>query len=277
MKGKVLILLPVHNRKEITRNFMSSLLQQDYPHYHLVLIDDGSTDGTAEMVTSLLPAATIITGNGNWWWGGSLQQGYQWVMKNSAHPDDVVLILNDDVEFGTDYLRKGVEFVMQYPDTLLVSQAWSKQTGVLLDAGVHINWKKMSFTNVTGKEDINCLSTRGLFMKAPAFKSAGGFRPHLLPHYLSDYEFTIRAGRKGFTLLTDPGIRLVMNEATTGIHTLKKLSVSKFIKHLFSLRSSGNPWYFSIFLIMVCPPLWLPLNLARIWGGSLKKLLTRNR
>ncbi|MEO8935379.1 MAG: glycosyltransferase, partial [Burkholderiaceae bacterium] len=71
--SKIYILLPVHSRRALTERFIRCLQAQTYTDFHVVLIDDGSTDGTAEMVAALLPGRlTILTGTGDWWWGGSL-------------------------------------------------------------------------------------------------------------------------------------------------------------------------------------------------------------
>ena len=73
MKNKIYILLPVHNRKEITRGFVECLKAQTFQDYRLVLIDDGSNDGTADMVKESIPSVTVLRGIGDWWWAGSLQ------------------------------------------------------------------------------------------------------------------------------------------------------------------------------------------------------------
>ncbi|WP_223209857.1 glycosyltransferase [Picosynechococcus sp. NKBG042902] len=73
------ILLPVHNRYSITQHFIRHLQRQTFQDYHLVLLDDGSTDGTATMVEASIPNLTIIQGTGDWWWAGSLHQGYLWL------------------------------------------------------------------------------------------------------------------------------------------------------------------------------------------------------
>jgi len=67
------ILLPVHNRRKLTQAFLECLSLQSFIDYHLVVIDDGSRDGTDDMVRQLMPNATILTGNGDLWWAGSLQ------------------------------------------------------------------------------------------------------------------------------------------------------------------------------------------------------------
>ena len=157
MEPKVYIIMPVHNRKEVTRTFILCLLEQTYKNYHLVLVDDGSTDGTADMVKSYLPESTILTGKGDWWWGGSLEQGYQWVKAHVVTRGDVVLIANDDVEFGPDYLQNGINFLKNAPGTLLLSPAYSRQSGKLIDAGVIADWRYMTFDQAPTKEEINCI------------------------------------------------------------------------------------------------------------------------
>ena len=92
---KIYILLPVHNRREITRKFIECLKLQTHQNYHLVLIDDGSTDGTEKIVQSQIQALTVIKGKGDWWWAGSLQQGYLWMKSQNLTSSDLVLIIND--------------------------------------------------------------------------------------------------------------------------------------------------------------------------------------
>lgn len=277
MNPKVYIIMPVHNRKEITRTFIHCLLQQTYTNYHLVLVDDGSTDGTADMVKSYLPESTVLTGTGDWWWGGSLEQGYQWIRTNVAEQGDVVVIENDDVEFEPDYLEKGVTFLKKSPHTLLLSQAHGKQSGKLIDIGVVADWRHMTFDQAHHKEEINCLSTRGLFLTVEDFMKTGGFRPRLLPHYGSDYEFTIRAKKRGLILTSDESVKLLMNEETTGIHGLKEKSLRKYLKKIFSKRATGNPVYFSSFILLSCPAYLIPYNLFMVWAGFVKQLLLRNK
>ena len=38
------IIVPVHNRSNITNKFADCLLRQTYQNYNFILVDDGSTD-----------------------------------------------------------------------------------------------------------------------------------------------------------------------------------------------------------------------------------------
>ena len=69
----IYIILPVHNRKVTTEKFIKSLVAQTYKEFKLILVDDGSTDGTDKMVLSYIPDGIILKGDGNLWWAGGLQ------------------------------------------------------------------------------------------------------------------------------------------------------------------------------------------------------------
>ena len=272
---RIYILLPVHNRKDITREFVKCLKNQRYNNYHLVLIDDGSSDGTEEMVREHVSSLTVIKGKGNWWWGGSLQQGYLWLKDQNPDGNDIVLIMNDDTEFEVDFLEKGLRILRSHPKTLLLAQSYSKSTLKLLDQGVYADWSRLSFTQAEKPEDINCLSTMGLFLQVDDFFSIGGFYPRLLPHFTSDYEFTIRANRNGFTLMTDPSVRLWLREETTWNRDIGEEPFFAFLKFLFSKRSAYNPFTWTFFIALACPARWKLRNWCKIWINCLYVIRSR--
>ncbi len=138
------IILPVHNRITTTAIFIRCLLEQSFSDYHLLLVDDGSTDGTADFVRKEIARCTVITGDGSLWWAGGLQKGLDWVKQHADSAGDILMI-NDDVRFGQDFLAHGVELLSRYHKTLILAQAYSEQTGALVDKGVRINWDPLKF------------------------------------------------------------------------------------------------------------------------------------
>ena len=213
--GPIYVLLPVHNRRAVTEKFIACLLRQTERAFHLLLIDDGSRDGTAEMVRASGVPLTVIAGRGDWWWGGSLQQGYDWLLARKREDGAMVLIMNDDTQFEPDFLDAGRAALARSPKALLLAQAYRARSGEFLDAGVKADWRRLQFTPVRDPAAADCLSTRGLFLRLEDFLALGGFHPWLLPHYGSDYEFTARAKRRGYRLLSDPAVRrryAILNE-----------------------------------------------------------------
>ena len=266
------ILLPVHNRKEITRGFIQCLKAQSCSRYHLVLIDDGSTDGTAEMVCEYIPSLTVLRGKGDWWWAGGLQKGIDWLREREVDDSAIILFVNDDVTFGPDYLKLAGSVMNNRSGLLLLSKFSCDGGNVISESGIVADFRRLTFKAASAEEKVNCLSTRGLFARFGDLKSVGDFYPRLLPHYLSDYEYTIRAARKGMCCETSDLVFLCPNPDTTGYHVIKEPDFYSFFKKYFSIKSTGNPVYWSVFVILSAPKLWILPNLARIWFGCIKKI-----
>ncbi len=185
----------------------------------------------------------------------------------------MVLILNDDSVFDSRYLEAGVSILNEYSRTLLVSCAFGEESHTLIDGGVHADWGRWKFSLEQDSRYINCASTRGLFLWAFDFIDLGGFYPRLLPHYGSDYEFTIRAHNKGYRLLVDERLKLWVDENATGIRSLRNMeSYSVFIRSMFSKKSTLNPIYLTTFVMLACPWQWKILNWARIWLSTIWKI-----
>ncbi len=269
----IYILLPVHNRKEITRGFIECLKMQTFTDYHLLLIDDGSEDGTAEMVQEIIPSVTVLRGTGDWWWAGSLQQGLDWLKQQEPDDEALVLIINDDLGFAPDYLESAVRVMAGEKGVLMLSRWLSPATGKIEESGVAADLNKLAFNIADSAEQINCLSTRGLFVHWADVRVIGDFHPVLLPHYWSDYEYTIRAFNKGLKCKTSAELVVVPNRETTGLHAISESRFGDYVKRYFSKRSVINPVYKSLFIMLVTPWSHVPFNLLKVWRHALVLML----
>jgi GT2 family glycosyltransferase len=265
MNPKVYILLPVHNRRHVTEAFVECLLSQSLKNYHLVLIDDGSTDGTAEMVRGTLPNVTLLQGKGDWWWAGCLQKGIDWLKESRVTESDIILFINDDVTFKSDYLANAVAHFKDRTGFLLLSKWFCEEDESIRESGVNANLKTLTFAPAGSSVEINCLSTRGLFVRLADIEKIGDFHPRLLPHYLSDYEYTIRAATKGMRCETTDLVYLCPKLDSTGYRNFGNLGFLEFLRKYFSIKSAENPVYWSAFVLLGVPGLWVLPNLGRVW------------
>ena len=263
------VITAVHNRYAITEKFVKNLLAQSYKDIHLILVDDGCTDGTADMVLSLMSKTDIIKGDGNLWWGGALHKAFLWVKENLADKkEDFVMFANDDTEFAPDYIEKAVNALKDRPETLLAGWGISRNTGKQIDGAVNFDFATLK-TDISGNEYGNCASTRSLFFKVKDFLKIGGFHPILLPHYGSDYEWTIRAVRKyGYTVFCDKNISYLADETTTGDNSYETLTGKKF----FAKRSACNPFYRISFIFLATPVKYIFVSVFNQLKRYLKKI-----
>ena len=57
---RVSIVIPTYNRADFVREAIASVLQQDYPDVDLIVVDDGSRDDTAAVVSGFGPAVRYL-------------------------------------------------------------------------------------------------------------------------------------------------------------------------------------------------------------------------
>ncbi len=60
---KVSIIVPSYNRKELLGTCLNSIKNQDYPDKEIIVVDDGSTDGTSSYIKDLFPHVKITRNN----------------------------------------------------------------------------------------------------------------------------------------------------------------------------------------------------------------------
>lgn len=103
---KVVAIMACHNRREKTTQCLGSLFAQRLPlavQVDATVVDDGSTDGTAEAVRAHFPRADVIEGDGSLFWAGAMAFAEQVALTKDP---DYLLWLNDDVVLDRDALAR---------------------------------------------------------------------------------------------------------------------------------------------------------------------------
>lgn len=262
----IFIILPVHNRSDKSVAFIGDIQRQSYQDFRLILMDDGCTDSTVDDCVRILGSKLeVVRGSGEWWWGGALAVGLCHVAKCRPRPNDVLMICNDDVRVGPDLLAKAYDVLQAQPRTLLFAECLSQQTGKVIDRGVHFDPRWFSFFSAGEGRVRNCCSTRGLFCHWRDVVRIGNFRPNRLPHYLSDYEWTIRAVRSGLAIVMDEAVKVHLDETTSGYQGITQERGRQFWRRYWSIKCPDNPRYLVRFASMCCPWPWRAAGLLRIW------------
>jgi glycosyltransferase involved in cell wall biosynthesis len=267
----VACVIPVHNRVAWTRQCLDGLERQDQMGMLIIVVDDGSTDGTAEMLRTEYPEVEVITGDGNLWWTRATNAG---VNDDTTPPDDLVSTMVADAA--------------RVQPALLVAMGVSATDGRVLYAGEIVDWPRARFVQVSPDTSSGTLAEvthcpgRGLLVPASAFSEIGLFDAMAFPHGGADFDFSARAASAGYQLYCDHAARLTIYPETHGGAAFTTgRSLEKYLRHLFGRKGAGNLGVYVTYAWRYCPrrylPIAIPLGVLRRVGGYLRDWATELR
>lgn len=285
----VWIIIPVHNRLGFTRACLASLREQSVRDFTIVVVDDGSTDGTHVALTAEYPEVNLLWGDGDLWWTGAMNRGLEWVLPR-ADRHDHVLALNNDTALPPDCLETLLGLEARHPNALIgsVAVSWDDRERIV-DGGVRIDWRtgssrrladglawSQAVARLGDVAEVSVLSGRGTLIPVQAFRRMGLYDQARLPHYAADWEFARRAQRGGFELLMSYHARVFSREGATGIRpSMQTLSWRQFVRAYVDVRSPNNlrcRWNFA--RLCAAPaafPVFLVADLVRTVGGGVRR------
>jgi GT2 family glycosyltransferase len=257
---KLSIIIPTFNRKESLQKVLEDLEKQDTRSHESGIIDitvdiivvvDGSTDGTAQMLRDLHPKVTVIEGNGHWWWTRSVNEGCKRAVINNA---DAVLLLNDDVRLADDCIDNLLQAYENNPGAIIGAlNVTDHRTNRIFFSGVkQFRWWSARYIryhsflspyppNLSGLHKTIVLPGRGLLIPTGVFKRIGYFDQEGLPQYKADYDFVFRAHKHHVETLISWDARVFVNvETTGGGATFTRQSITRFASSFFKRNTRTN-------------------------------------
>jgi GT2 family glycosyltransferase len=254
------IVMPVHNRKDFTRDCLCSLMCQTRRPDHIIVVDDGSSDGTKEMLANEFPDVIILAGDGNLFWTAAINLGIKHALSLNS---EYILTMNDDTVASPDFVEKMISAGMAKTGSLVGALDIHALTGEPYYGGEIFNWKSsrseflldtLKKEEQRGLHEVSLFPARGLLIPRIVFDTIGLFDEKRLPHYLADYDFTVRARRHAFHVYCNYEAKLFTYPDEGGDHKIRKIKTLKnYFKHLFSIKGGGNLVNFTVYTLRNCP------------------------
>lgn len=129
MKNKVTIIIPNYNGLQFMEPCFESLSKQVYPNFEILIVDNGSTDGSAEWINkNKIPAILLDENTG---FSGAVNIGIK------AAKTPYVILLNNDTVVDVNYVGKMVAAIEQSKQIFSVSSKMIQmyQPDLIDDAG----------------------------------------------------------------------------------------------------------------------------------------------
>lgn len=201
------IIIPVHNRKFLLQNLLEQIYEQidryegDLDNLFVIVVDDGSTDGTSEFIRVNFPQVCLVRGNGSLWWTGAIVKGMEYAI---ARLDaDYFVWLNDDLSLDPNFISQLIQInnSSEYKETIVggivtdkAHPEWVVYSG--LKKGKPI--RHLSYFSAKSELETETISGNIVIIPRTIVDRVGFPNAQKFPHYGGDYEFIREVKQKGF-------------------------------------------------------------------------------
>lgn len=189
----VSVFIPTYNDENFVQQAIDSVLAQKFSNYELIIINDASTDRTAEIINQYRhqPQVRIYHNKNN------LGVAANWNFGVSLCRGDFVVRLNADDFFAPDYLEKVIAVFQQYPETDMVF------TGVNLlnndklaqELPYKESWIRPGLLFLPEILHVCCIRASSVCVKRRCFERWGGVIEEMDVH--EDWELWVRIAANG--------------------------------------------------------------------------------
>lgn len=252
---KLSIVFPVFNAIEYTKRCLGYLketllcVDPERLKVDVVVVDDGSSDGTTAWIQVNYPEVVVCQGDGNLWWSGGVNMGVHHAIDELRA--DYILLWNNDIRPAADYFIRLSEILDSNPhDNIILSTVFieNKTEQIIFSMGGNFN-------PITGKHaligigkdyktfvppalKINWFPGMGTTIHKFVFEKIGYFDTKNFPHYKGDADFALRASSSGYKLTLYASLTIWNDRENTGYSNDKSWRI--FFQSLISMKTNTN-------------------------------------
>lgn len=215
---KVSIIVLNWNNAKDTLECLDSLGKIDYPNFEPVVVDNGSRDGSPEIIKNRFPGIKLIRIGDNCGFCGANNVGVKAVLESA--PPDYILLLNNDTIVNPGILSAFVDAARSLPDAGFLSariyyhdepgriwsavNRWNPEEGTFDQVGFNELDDEARFGRI---EETDYASGCALFFPVPLVNEIGLLEPRFFC-YFEEVDWSFRAARRGYRNYYVPAAKL---------------------------------------------------------------------
>lgn len=222
---QICAVLTCFNRRDKTLSCLASLqrcFQLASVAPHAVLVDDGSTDGTADAVRHDFPWVKVIRGDGNLFWN----RGMHVAMAEAFQGDyDFYLWVNDDISLREEAVSSALQtwgaVHQQQSEPVIVvgSMSWPDGEQVAYGGVVRPSRLKATTFKIVAPDvlpkDVDTMNGNFVLIPRDVVARIGNLDP-AFEHGMGDFDYGLRARMRGCRVVVMPGFAGVCSRNPVG-------------------------------------------------------------
>jgi GT2 family glycosyltransferase len=213
MQPAVSIIVLNYNGREDTLACIRSLEHLMYPNAEVIVVDNASSDGSAEAIRSAHPKVTLIETGANLGFTGGNNVGIRYALDHGA---DYVMLLNNDTVVAPDLIDQMVK-IMEADKTIGVTGPtiyYFSAPDTIWSAGGTIDWRR-GVTSMIGLNEadksqygscprpVDFVTGCALMVRREVWERAGLLDDQFFMYY-EETEWCVRASRAGYKIMHIP-------------------------------------------------------------------------
>jgi GT2 family glycosyltransferase len=213
----VMIIVLNWNGKQDTLACLESLQQLSYPNAQVLVVDNGSSDGSADAIRARFPHQSLIELKENLGFAGGNNVGLRYALERGA---DYALLLNNDTLVAPDFVDCLVQAVEADPSIGAAGPTiyYHEQAERIWSAGGVVDWRsgqtRMLELNApdsgqlgVAPRAVDFVTGCALLARRAALEQAGLLDERFFVYY-EEAEWCMRAQRAGFRVVHVPGSKI---------------------------------------------------------------------
>jgi len=218
MQEPVSVIIPTYNRARFLKKAIDSVLAQTYPHYELIVVDDGSEDNTAELVSSYGHKLKYVKQQ-NRGAAAARNTGIE------AARYDLLVFLDSDDWFDPEKLAEQLAHMQRHPDYLIshTQEVWYRRGKLLNQKKKHQKPEGFIFTQSL---KLCAVGMSTVMARRQLFDLVGGFDESL--PCCEDYDLWLRASIRHPFLLVDKPLTCKAGGRPDQLSTLFRVGIDKY-------------------------------------------------
>jgi len=203
------VVIPNWNGRDLLERYLPSVVAAlaGQPENEIIVVDNGSTDGSAEFVRTAFPNVKLLALDRNLGFGGGSNAGFR------AAKNDIVVLLNSDMQVAPDFLPPLLEGLRDERVFAVSCQIFFRDPAKPREeTGLTQGWWQDGGLKVRHRIDpaigdlFPCFYGGGgsCAFDRRKFLELGGFDELLAPFYLEDTDLGYMAWKRGWQVLYQP-------------------------------------------------------------------------
>ncbi|PZS07838.1 MAG: hypothetical protein DLM64_13940 [Solirubrobacterales bacterium] len=194
------IVIPVHNRSDLTRRCIDVLIEQQLEHTQLVVVDDASSDATATLLASYHDRIAVCSLASNLGFAGACNTGA------AAATGELLVFLNNDTVPVDGWLAALIAYIDRNPQAAVVGAKLLWPDNVVQHAGIVFTpqgWPHPVYRGfpsdhpaVNRSRAMRAVTGACMLVRRQAFEQVGGFDTAFRNGY-EDVDLCLRIGERG--------------------------------------------------------------------------------